>query len=354
MAFLKKAAAIFWNQNEKRLRAVWRIGLHTVVLLVLTSVFTVAPIFLAVAIDLIAGTNLQSVVAGVNPLQIVENPWIGTVIVPAATLLGVLLTTFMAGKWVDRRKFREFGLTFSKGWWIDFVFGLGLGVLLMSLIFLGGWLSGNVDIVGYFVPFPQDESFLSGFIRSVIFFLFVGIYEEILSRGYHLINLAEGFYVTGIGKRWALMLAFLVSSLIFGVLHIGNPNASWLSTLNISLAGVFLGLGMVLTGSLAIPIGLHITWNLFQGNVYGFPVSGIKTGATIIATDLIGPEWLMGGLFGPEAGLLGLAAMVIGSGLTILWVRRKGRLILQSELAVYDQPNKAEVNCEITIGEIRM
>jgi uncharacterized protein len=337
MKFLRLMARIFWNKEEKRLRAFWRLGLHTTVLFVLTSFFTLALLFINVIFDLIGGTRLQNVLAATDPMAIMEAPWIGTVIIPAATFLAVLLTTFMAGKWVDRRQFREFGIVFNKKWWVDFAFGLGLGAFLIGMIFLFGWATGNVRITGYFLPFNEELSFASGFLQSLSLFLFVGVYEEVLSRGYHLINLAEGLNTKFIEKRWALILALLVSSLVFGLLHMGNPNASLISTLNISLAGVFLGLGMVLTGSLAIPIGLHITWNLFQGNVFGFPVSGINTGATIIATESVGQQWLTGGAFGPEAGVLGLAAMVIGSVLTLVWIHRKGRLTLRGALAEYSR-----------------
>lgn len=335
MGIFMNIVKLFWNKYEKRLRSIWRIGLHSGILITFTIMMTVALSLLVVITDMISGTNLRNALVGTDPMQVVENPWVGTVLLSAATFLGVLAATFVSGRWIDRRKFKEFGLAFSKRWWADFVFGLGLGAFLMGLVFLVGWLTGNVQINGYIKSLSQGSSFIAGFLQSLILFVFVGFYEELLSRGYHLINLAEGFNGRLLGKRWALILAFLVSSLAFGVLHMGNPEATWVSTLNISLAGVFLGLGMVLTGSLAIPIGLHITWNFFQGNIFGFPVSGIRPGATIIATESIGKDWITGGGFGPEAGVLGLGAMAVGIVLTLMWLRRRGGLALQTDLAVY-------------------
>ncbi len=164
----------------------------------------------------------------------------------------------------------------------------------------------------------------------------MGVYEEIVFRGYLLINLAEGLSSKFIGKTWALIISIALTSLIFGLFHMDNPNATWISTTNIMMAGIFLGLGMFLSGNLAIPIGLHISWNFFQGVVFGFPVSGMNTAASIIVIESSGPEWLTGGAFGPEGGLLGLIAILLGSGLTILWIRRRGRLSLQTDLAVYE------------------
>ena len=327
---------IFWNQDQKRLRAFWRLGFHTSLVLILTSLLTVGLLFLAVAFDVASGTGLQDVVAGTGPIELMEAPWVNLVIAPLATFLGILLATFVAGRWMDRRPFKQFGISFSKGWWVDFGFGLGLGATLMGLIFLVGWLTGSVQVTGFFVVSNSHGGFVLGLIQALVFFVLVGIYEELLSRGYHLVNLAEGFSGGLSSERWALMLAFLVSSLVFGILHLGNPNATWVSAVNITIAGIFLGLGMVLTGSLAIPIGLHITWNFFQGNVFGFAVSGMNIGATVIATETVANTWLIGDAFGPESGLISLGAMLIGGLLTVLWIRRKGAVRLDTDLAVYE------------------
>ena len=121
-------------------------------------------------------------------------------------------------------------------------------------------------------------------------------------------------------------------------LHAANPNASLVSTLNIAGAGLFLGLPFVLSGELAISIGLHMTWNFFQGNVYGFPVSGSDAGPTFIAIQQAGPQWATGGAFGPEAGVIGLVAIALGCLLTLAWLRwRTGKLRWRTELAEYEQ-----------------
>ncbi len=243
-----------------------------------------------------------------------------------ASLLGsgLLLTIsiWLAGRFLDRRQFIDFGFHFNQRWWIDFCFGLSLGAFLMALIFLlelaVSWISVNET----FVTHNPEAPFLSSILIPLILFLFVGFYEELFSRGYHLTNLAEGFSGKIIKPRTAILLATLFSSAFFAVLHASNPHASLASTLNIGLSGIFLAAGYVLTGQLAIPIALHISWNFFQGNVFGFPVSGVDfRSATFIQINQSGPDLWTGGLFGPEAGLLGTGAMILGIIITLIWVR---------------------------------
>ena len=157
-----------------------------------------------------------------------------------------------------------------------------------------------------------------------------------------------------LGARGGLWAGYLISSSVFGLLHATNPNATWISTLNLILAGLFLGLGFVLTGELSDPIGLHITWNFFQGNIFGFPVSGMKSGVSLISIQQRGSDLLTGGAFGPEAGLVGIFAILVGSLLTILYVRKtRGEVRMRTELAVYQRPagkQSIEQNQEVVIS----
>jgi len=327
---------IFWNTIERRLRSFWRLGLFVGVYYLFTEGFIIILLFISGMIDVLFGVEHQSFIAGVQPMQFMSNPLVGFLAISGATCLVALGTTFLFGKWIDHRKFKEFGFKLSKIWWQDFAFGITMGAFLMGLIFLFGWITGMVNVRGFFVSFIADMSFVVVFIQSLLLFVFVGVYEEIVFRGYLLINLAEGLNLKILGKTWALVISIMLTSMIFGVMHMDNPNATWVSTTNIMLAGIFLGMGMFLTGSLAIPIGLHISWNFFQGSVFGFPVSGMHTAAAMIATESAGPAWLTGGAFGPEGGALGLIAILVGSGLTLLWLRRRGRLSFHTELGVYN------------------
>ena len=109
-----------------------------------------------------------------------------------------------------------------------------------------------------------------------------------------------------------------------------------ISTLNIILAGVLMGLPYLLTGELAISLGLHIAWNLFEGTIYGFPVSGSAPTRHLIAMQQGGPELWTGGAFGPESGLLAVIMILIGCGLILVWLKwRYKQLALPPEIAQY-------------------
>lgn len=317
----------FLNARERRPRALWRLLLQ----FVLNTVGAVLLGSLAfVAFVLPSGMSFESETAvdlTVSPVFLAANG--------VAALVAALISVWLAGRFLDRRPFSGFGMRLKdRDWWLDLGFGLFLGALLMTGVFLTEVWAGWIEVIGAFET-PGGGPFFPAILAPAALFLCVGVLEELVSRGYQLTNMAEGLNFPSLGPRGAILLAWVLSSSLFGLLHLPNPGATLVSTVNIAFAGLLLGVGYILTGRLAIPIGLHVTWNFFQGNVFGFPVSGIEPiGATFISIEQGGPLLFTGGAFGPEAGLLDIAATVIGSLLTWLWVRvRSGKATLEASLA---------------------
>jgi membrane protease YdiL (CAAX protease family) len=270
---------------------------------------------------------------GLDTLVVPDSPVL-PLVSSVASLVGAILTVWLAGRFLDRRPFSAFGFRLGAGWWLDLLFGMVLGALLMTAVFLVELGLGWVEITGSFET-QGGAPFVISILFPVATFVCIGISEELVSRGYQLKNAAEGLNYPSLGPRGAILLAWVLSSVFFGVLHANNPNATPVSTFNIVLAGLMLGFGYVLTGELAIPIGLHITWNFFQGAVYGFPVSGFGSfGATLLATEQGGPELWTGGSFGPEGGLLIPAVMLLGVSFVALWRHlRTGKVTLHAPIA---------------------
>jgi membrane protease YdiL (CAAX protease family) len=305
----------FWNPAERRPRAGWRILLQAVIIVVLT---------LGGRLGLDAAFGERGLAARVLAQT-------------SITLLVTTLCIWLGGRLFDRRRFADFGLRFDRAWWVDFGAGLLLGGLLMALIFVIEWSAGWIAITGVFAIGNLRMPFALAILLALLYYTGVGINEEVLTRGYALRNLAEGLNLPQIGVRRAIVLAWVLSSVVFGLLHIGNANVTTVGIVNIMLAGMLFGLPYILTGRLGLSIGLHITWNFFQGNVFGFPVSGGGSQMTMIATLEQGPDLWTGGAFGPEGGLVGVAAMLLGCLLVLIWVRRGARhATLHLPLARYE------------------
>ena len=197
--------------------------------------------------------------------------------------------------------------------------GLGGGALLFSLVTAVAALVGVYDIVGW----GSTRSILYAL---VMFGIIPGVIEEVLFRGI-LFRHLEDF-----GGSW---FALALTSALFGVAHIFNPNATFFSSFAIAVeAGVLLGGAYMLTRSLWAPIGLHAAWNFTQGQIFDVPVSGID-GTGLVEARLSGPELLSGGTFGLEASVIALViataagiwlvvrAVRAGHVLRPWWVRRR-------------------------------
>jgi len=234
-------------------------------------------------------------------------------------LLAVTLSVFLARRFLDKRTFSSLGFKLDRLAVRDLLVGFGIPFLMIGLVYILesslGWLA--------FEGFAwQSDGFSIVASQTFIYFLafiLVGWNEELLSRGYHLQNLASG-----LNMPWAM----LISSALFGFLHIRNPNTIWMSVIGIIFAGVFLAFGYLRTRQLWLPIGLHIGWNFFEGVVFGFPVSGTVT-YSLFKTDVSGPLHWTGGLFGPEGGLVLIPALLLGFSLVVIYTRNRGEIGIQ-------------------------
>ncbi len=188
--------------------------------------------------------------------------------------------------------------------------GVVLGVALFTIAIGTLALLGNYSVHGRhdlsIVAIPLVAAIGTGFI------------EEIVFRGI-VFRIVEG----ALGTWIALML----SSAIFGLLHLVNPHATLQGAVAIVFeAGVMLAAAYVLTRRLWLPIGFHAGWNFTQGGIFGVSVSGQASGGLLDGT-LSGPEWLSGGVFGVEASIVTFVlGVALGAALLVMaW--RRGRFI---------------------------
>tara|TARA_B100000963_G_scaffold341704_1_gene341700 strand:- start:58 stop:1050 length:993 start_codon:yes stop_codon:yes gene_type:complete len=226
------------------------------------------------------------------------------------------------------------GLYWNKTSLIYYIIGWAIGLLALSSMVGVGWMLGyyNVESVGYVVKNNATYNsaqlfrlFISWYYSIFLFFvqmLAVGFYEEVMIRGYMLINLREGVWWKAISEEMALFVAVILSSLVFSLAHLFNPNVSIITFLTIVLAGLLLAFPFVCTGNLALSVGLHNAWNFILGGIFGFKVSGLSSAASIVSIQSTGPEWWTGGLFGPEAGISGVFAMSLSLLLIIIFLQK--------------------------------
>lgn len=289
---------IFFNNNEQRPRAGWRILIQFLLFFFISG-------FAALALYSLLPSTLSITSA-----------------IPQ--LIGAAASIILAAYALDKRPIRDYGLSVTSRWWKEFGAGVVIAALALSFIFLIEYTLGWLTIAGYGWTPTSAHSFTWGFLSTFWAMLLVGFYEEWCFRGYQLLNLAEGLQYPRLGVRGAAVIATLASSLVFGLMHAYNPNASAIAVFNIMFAGIVLAIPYVITGNLALSIGLHFSWNFVQGGIFGFAVSGTRLDASVIQIAQKGPVVWTGGAFGPEAGLLGILGMAIMGGSSYVYITKSG------------------------------
>ncbi len=286
---------IFINPESKTLRAGWRI-------LVFVAIFIPVNLVLTFTVREILGS-----LKGGGTL------WF--------TLLGLSATiaAFISRKYIDKASFVSLGLKVDKAAVMDVISGVINSALVMSGIYFTMLFTGLIEFKGFswWTDSVGADVQFSMAVMPVILAVFwelvvVAWWEELVFRGIILQNM-----MMGMGLLWAV----IVSSLLFGLVHAGNPDATLLSTIMIAFITPLLIYAYLKTGQLWLPIGLHLGWNFFQASVFGFASSG-QTSPTMITQIPVGPEWLSGGAFGAEGSILIIPFVIASLYLIHWWVKR--------------------------------
>lgn len=268
-------------------------------------VFGVIALVMATGLSLLAAIAATGSAARAAEWLAVLGP--GQIVVQGmAALCGGLAATYLIG--IRRLRLGAADLRWRqvlppfKGFSVGLMFGVvpAVAVLLVPVLLGSGrWLTGDGGL-GAFVVWGGGM----GLVLAP-----AALAEEVLFRGVPLVLLAA---VMGRGT------AVLVVAVVFGLAHLLNPHVTGLGVANVALAGILLGTVFYGPGGMWAAFGAHLGWNSTLA-VLGAAVSGLPFDVPSLDYQAGGPEWLTGGPFGPEGGVLatlalGLAVVVAARG----------------------------------------
>lgn len=244
--------------------------------------------------------NVAMVVTNLSPTRIVLDDW------RLAVSSTALLLSAVAGTLVCRLAFRaEAGLGAPVG--RGLAIGAAAGIASVTLSCLSGLFGMDAALR---VGTASAGAILTSGLVQLVTIGPTSVGEELLLRGVALRQLARGT------RPW---IAIVITGGAFGVMHLENPSASPVAALNIALVGIWFGAMVWRTGTLWTAVAMHVTWNWFEGFVFGTPVSGVEPAASLLVIDG-GPLPLWsGGNFGPEAGPGTTVVLALANIATLMW-----------------------------------
>jgi len=247
---------------------------------------------------------------------------------PVSFLL-LLFVTWICVK-IRRQSLSDVGMRINRHWLKHFFTGTFAGIGMMFATVSLIWFTGGVT-------FELDEqSNFQVLSYGLYLFLLASLVEEILHRGFIFQRLIDGIGVLG---------AQLLIASLFAFGHSGNPDmegtTAIFATLDLFLLSLVFGLAYIKTGSLALPVGLHLGWNWAQGNILGFGVSGHDKAGWFKPTFQGIEEWITGGNFGPEASIFSVIICFFTLVILYFW---KGNLATPKEIETATVENPTPVH----------
>jgi uncharacterized protein len=238
----------------------------------------------------------------------VEGSWLLTLLVGVAAAA----LTVLGYAWVVRRtEHREPVEVGRAGAGRALGRGLAIGVGMFLAVIACVTLVGGYEVDGW--GSVTVALGLLGFTAAA------AVTEEVMFRGI-LFRFLEA--------RAGTWLAIVLTSALFGAMHLLNPDATAWGAVAVGLeGGVMLCAAYVATRTLWLPIGLHIGWNYAAAGIFGTVVSGSDTAQGLLTGATSGPVLLSGGAFGPEASLFSVAASLVLTAVFLRLAHRRGRLV---------------------------
>ncbi|KEI14343.1 CAAX protease [Clostridium novyi B str. ATCC 27606] len=251
------------------------------------------------------GNHLFNISSGREVIDFLLNTEIGMFLLKIIESICLLSTIFLLLKVFDNKTIKDIGIKDLNKNYKYLIYGLILGAVSITGIFLI-LLMGKLIVLENSLKRPIINIYI---LIDILLFTLVGINEEVLCRGY-ILNVLD------VKKK--PIRSSIISSAIFSLLHILNPNVKIIGMINIFFIGLLFSYMYIKTKNLWMSIGYHITWNYFQGNVFGFPVSGQNKFSSIYNIEYIKESIVTGGGFGPEAGIV--VTLIISISFIFVWI----------------------------------
>jgi membrane protease YdiL (CAAX protease family) len=190
---------------------------------------------------------------------------------------------------------------------IGLLVGVGLYTACeLILMALGIYRINGLNPVRFMVP-------------AIAMALSSGVFEELLFRGV-LFRSVETWF-----GSWA---ALVVSSLVFGLTHLLNPQGTLEGALFIAVeAGILLAAAYMLTRRLWLSMAFHVSWNYTQSAIFSGIVSGNDASQGLIRSTVKGPALLTGGDFGVESSLLALLLCTTTGIVLLVMAVKRGKIV---------------------------
>jgi uncharacterized protein len=224
--------------------------------------------------------------------------------------LGVLaLIVYLAwGRFIERREVAELSVPgMGREWATGALIGAGLyASCAVILMILGMYRIDGLNPWTYLLP-------------AIAMALSSGLFEELFFRGVIFRSVEDLF------GSW---ISLIVSSFVFGFLHLLNPAGTLEGAIYISIeAGLLLAAAYLVTRRLWMSIGFHMGWNYTQSAIFSGIVSGGDSDPGLIRSTIDGPDLLTGGSFGLESSIIALVLCTATGVILLVIALRRGHIL---------------------------